>query len=113
MVQWMRMGVWVGRVGRVRVVVCRMSQRWMVMPLPSVAPCRCPRPFCSLTSLPSQISLVCCGPVGLRDDDVRVLEESSWAQAVVVHGLSVGLEVTFHVLWVKGEVRAYHGGEGG
>lgn len=94
-------------------MVCRMSQGWVVMPLPSVAAYRGPRPLCSVTSLPGQIRLVCCGPVGLRDDDVRVLEKSSRAQAVVVHGLSVGLEVTFHVLWIKGEVRADHGGEGG
>lgn len=95
-------------------VVCRMSQGWMVMPLSSsVASYCCPRSLCPFTSVPGQISLVCCGPMGLRDDNVRVLEKSSWAQAVVVHRLSVGLEVTFHVLWIKGEVRAYHGGKGG
>lgn len=114
MVQGMRMGVWVGRVRRMGVVVGRMSQRWMVVPLSSsVASECCSRSFCSVASLPAQISLVCCGPVGLGDDDVWVLQESSWAQAVVVHRLSVGLQVAFHVLGVEGEVRAYHGGESG
>ena len=51
--------------------------------------------------------------MGLRDDDVGVLQESPRAQAVVVHRLSVGLQVAFHVLGIEGEVRAYHGGKGG
>lgn len=115
MVQGMRMGVWVGRVRRrMGVVVGGMSQRWMVVPLSSsVTPYRCPSSFCSVASLPGQISLVCGGPVGLRDDDVGVLQESPRAQAVVVHRLSVGLQVAFHVLGIEGEVRAYHGGKGG
>lgn len=114
MVQGMGMGVWVGRVRRMGVVVGSMSQRGMVVPLScSVASdCR-PRSFCSVASLPAQICLVCCGPVGLGDDDVWVLQESSRAQAVVVHRLSVGLQVAFHVLRIEGEVRAYHGGKGG
>ncbi len=103
----MRMGVRVGRVRWVRVVVGRVSQRWMVVPLssPLSSPCgRCS--FCSLASLSGQTSLVCGGPVGLRDDDVWVLEESSGAEAVVVHRLGVGLQVALHVLWVEGEVGA-------
>lgn len=114
MVQGMRVGVWVGRVRRMRVVVGRMSQRWMVVPLSaSVASYCCPRSFCSVASLPGQVSLVCSGPVGLGDDDVGVLQEGSGAQAVVVDRLSVGLQVAFHVLGIEGEVRAYHGGKGG
>lgn len=113
MVQGMRVGQRVGRVRRVGVVVGRVSQRWMVVPLSSsssVASYCCARSFCSL---PGQTGLVCGGPVGLGDDDVWVLEEGSGAQAVVVHGLSVGLQVALHVLGIEGEVRAYHGGKGG
>lgn len=44
--------------------------------------------------------------VGLRDYDVGVVEESSGAEVVVVHGLGVGLQVVLHVLWVEGEVGA-------
>lgn len=110
-VQWvmhgMRMGVRVGRVRWMRVVMGGVSQRWMVVPLssPLSSPhCRCS--FCSLASLSGQTSLVCGGPMGLRDNDVGVLEESSGAEAVVVHRLGVGLQVTLHVLWVEGEVGA-------
>lgn len=115
MVQGMRMGVWVGRVRRMGVVVGGMSQRWVVVPLcsSSVASYRWPRSFCPVASLPAQAGLVCSGPVGLGDDDVGVLQESSGAQAVVVHRLSVGLQVAFHVLGIEGEVGAYHGGKGG
>lgn len=114
MVQGVGVGVRVGRVRRVRVVVYRMSQTRMVVPLSySVASYHRPRSFCSLASLPGQISLVCRGPVGLGDDDVGVLQEGSRAQAVVVHRLGVGLQVAFHVLWIEGEVGAYHGGKGG
>lgn len=103
----MRVRVGVSRVRWMRVVVGRMSQRWMVVPLSSPLSstcCRCP--FGSLASLAAQTSLVCGGPVGLRDDDVGVLEESSGAQAVIVHRLGVGLQVALHVLWVEGEVGA-------
>jgi len=62
--------------------------------------------FCSLcgSSLHGQTGFVCGQPVGLRDDDVGVLEESSGTEAVVVHRLGVGLQVALHVLWVEGEV---------
>lgn len=105
----MRMGVRMGRMRWMRVVVGRVSQRWMVVPFssPLSPPCsRCS--FCSLgsSSLSAQTSLVCGGPVGLRDDDVGVMEESSGAEAIVVHRLGVGLQVALHVLWVKGEVGA-------
>ncbi len=89
-VEWvmhgMRMGVRMGRVRWMRVVVGGVSQRWMMVPLssPFSSPC-CSCSFRSLTSLPGQTSLVCSGPVGLRDDDVGVLEESSGAEAIVVH----------------------------
>lgn len=87
-------------------VVGGVSQRWMVVPLPSPlsSPC-CGCPLTSLASL-DQTRLVCSGPVGLRDDDVGVLEESSGAQAVVVNRLGVGLQVALHVFWVEGEVGA-------
>lgn len=106
------MRVRVGRVGRVRwvrVVVGGVSQRWVMVPFssPLSSPC-CRRSFRSLgrSSLSAQAGLVCGGPVGLRDDDVGVLEESSGAEAVVVHRLGVGLQVALHVLWVEGEVGA-------
>lgn len=100
----MRMGVWVGRVRWMGVVVGGVSQRLMVVPLSSSfsSPCS----FCSLASLSGQTSLVCSRPMGLRDDDVGVLEESSGAEAIVVHRLGVGLQVALHVLWVEGEVGA-------
>lgn len=90
----MRMGVRVGRMRRMRVVVGGVTQRWMVVPFssPLSSPCRrCS--FCSLgcSPLSGQTGLVCGGPVGLRDDNVGVLEESSGAEAVVVHRLGVGL----------------------
>lgn len=47
--------------------------------------------------------------MGLRDDDVGVVEEGSGAEVVVVDGLGVGLQVVLHVLRVEGEVRAHHG----
>lgn len=50
------------------------------------------------------------GAVGLRDDDVGVVEEGSRAEVVVVDRLGVGLQVVLHVLWVEGEVGAHHGG---
>lgn len=103
----MRVWVLVGRVRWMGVVVGGVSQRWMVVPLSSSisSPC-CPCSFCSLASLSGQTSLVCSGPMGLWDDDVGVLEESSGAEAVVVHRLGVGLQVALHVLWVEGEVGA-------
>lgn len=79
----MRMRVRVGRVRWMWMVVGGVSQRWMVVPLPSPLSCCC-CPLCSLASL-DKTSLVCSGPVGLRDDYVGVLEESSGAQAVVVN----------------------------
>lgn len=109
-VKWMMHGVgmWV-RVSRVRmrVVVGRVTQGWMVVPVSS--PLASPHSRGSLrplgrSSLCSQTGLV--GPVGLGDDNVGVLEESPGAEAVVVHRLGVGLQVALHVLWVKGEVRA-------
>lgn len=87
-------------------VVGGVRQRRVVVPLSSFSsPCR----SCSLASLGGQGGLVGGGPVGLRDDDVGVLEESSGAEAVVVHGLGVGLQVALHVLRVEGEVGAQHG----
>lgn len=54
------------------------------------------------------------GAVGLRDDDVGVVEEGSGAEVVVVDGLGVGLQVVLHILWVEGKVGAHHwGGQGG
>ena len=100
------------RMGRVRwmwVVVGRMSQRWMVVSLSSpLSSTCCSCSFCSLGCSPfsTQTSLVCSGPVGLRDNDVGVLEESSGAEAVVVHRLGVGLQVALHVFWVEGKVGA-------
>lgn len=44
----------------------------------------------------------------LRDDDVGILEESSGAKPIVVHRLSMGLQVALHVFRVEGEVRAIH-----
>lgn len=73
-------------------------------------------------SFPSSHSLGCSplhgqagllGPVRLWDDDVGVLQEGPGTEAVVVDRLGVGLQVALHVLWVKGEVRAKHGGESG
>lgn len=61
--------------------------------------------LCSLASL-SCVGFVRRRPVWLRDDNVGVLEESSRAQAVVVHRLGVGLQVALHVFGVKGEVGA-------
>lgn len=87
----------VGGVSQRRVVVSLSS------PLSSTC-CRCS--LASLASLSGQTGLVGGGPVGLRDDDVGVLEESSGAEAVVVHRLGVGLQVALHVLWVEGEVGA-------
>lgn len=103
----MRMGVWVGRVRWMGVVVGGVSQRLMVVPLSSSfsSPC-CSCSFCSLASLSGKTSLVCSRPMGLRDDDVGVLEESSGAEAIVVHRLGVGLQVALHVLWVEREVGA-------
>lgn len=49
------------------------------------------------------------GAVGLRDDDVGVMQESSGAEVVVVDRLGVGLQVVLHVLRVEGEVGAHHG----
>lgn len=111
---WMGMGV---RVGRVRVmweVVGGVSQGWMVVPLPSPLSSGRGGSLGSLRRSPLcvQGGLVCGGPVGLRDDDVGVLQERSGAEAVVVHGLGVSLQVALHVLWVKGEVGAQHGGQG-
>lgn len=103
----MGMGVWVGRMGWMWMVVCGVSQWWMVVTLSSsLSSPSWPCSFSSLTSLSGQTSLVCRGSVGLWDDDVGVLEESSWAEAVVVHRLSVGLQVALHVLRVEGEVGA-------
>lgn len=101
----MRVGVWVSRVRWMGVVVGGVSQRGVVVPFPSSlsSPCR-PRSFCPVASLPRQSGLIRSGPVGLRDDDVGVLEESSGAEAVVVHRLGVGLQVALHVLRVEGEV---------
>lgn len=105
-VHGVRVGVLVRRVRWVRVVVGRVRQRWVVVPISSFSSsCR----SCSLASLCGQGGLVGGGPVGLRDDDVGVLEESSGAEAVVVHGLGVGLQVALHVLRVEGEVGAQHG----
>lgn len=103
----MRMGVWVGRVRWMGMVVGGVSQRWMVVPFSSSlsSPC-CSCPFCSLASLSGQTGLVCGRPMRLWDDDVGVLEESSGAEAVVVHGLGVGLQVALHVFWVEREVGA-------
>lgn len=54
------------------------------------------------------------GAMGLRDDDVGVVEEGSGAEVVVVDGLGVGLQVVLHVFRVEGEVGAHHGrGQGG
>lgn len=54
------------------------------------------------------------GAVGLRDDNVGVVEEGSGAEVVVVDGLGVGLQVVLHVLRVEGEMGAQHGrGQGG
>lgn len=103
----MGMRVRMGRVRKMRVVVGGVSKRWMVVPVsPSLSsPSRCGS-FYSFggSSLCSQTGLVCGRPVGLRDDDVGVLEESSGAEAVVVHRLGMGLQVALHVLWVEGEV---------
>jgi len=98
-------GVRVGGMRRVLVVVGRVSQRRMEVPLPS------PRrrgPFRPLgrPSLAGQTGLVGGRPVGLRDDDAGVVEEGSGAEAVVVYRLGVGLQVALHVLWVEGEVGA-------
>lgn len=98
---WMGMGV---RVGGVRVmweVVGGVSQGWMVVPLPSPLSSSRGR---SLRSLRRSPLLVWGGPVGMRDDDVGVLQERPGAETVVVHGLGVSLQVALHVLWVKGEV---------
>lgn len=111
----MRMGVRVGSMRWMRVVVGRVSQRGMMVSFssPVSSPCRrCS--LCSLGSLGSlgrssisgQTGLVCGRPVGLRVDDVWVLEESSGAEAVVVHRLGVGLQVALHVVWVEGKVGA-------
>lgn len=110
-VEWvmhgMRVGVLVGRVRWMGMVVGRVSQRGMVVPFPSsLSSPGCPRSFGPVTSLPGQSGLVCGGPMRLRDDDVGVLEESSGAEAVVVHRLGVGLQVALHVLGVEGEVGA-------
>lgn len=107
-VKWMMHGVGMGvRVGRVRrrmrVMVGGMTQRWMVVPFSPVTSASGRGSFCSLgRSSLCQTRLV--GPVGLGDDDVGVLEESSGTEAVVVHRLGVGLQVALHVLWVKREV---------
>lgn len=104
----MGMGMRVGRVRWMGVMVGGVSQSWMVVPLSSpLSPC-CHCSVCSLgrSSLSGQTGLVCGRPVRLRDDDVGVLEESSGAEAVVVHRLGVGLQVALHVLWVEGEVGA-------
>lgn len=109
-VHGVRMGVWMGRVRWVRMVVGRVTQRWMVVSLSSSFSSPCSDPFSSLSPL-SPLScqgLVCRRPVGLRDDDVGVWQEGSRAQAVVVHGLRVGLQVALHVLGVEGEVGAQH-----
>lgn len=91
-VQWvmhgMGMGVRVGRVRWMRVVVGGVGQGWMVVSVssPISSPsCRCSVCPLSHTSLSSQARLLCSRPVGLRDDDVGVLEEGSGAEAVVVH----------------------------
>lgn len=94
------------------VVVGGVSQRWVVVSLSSSSPC-CGRSLPSLPPLSAQTGLVGGGPVGLRDDDVGVLEEGSGAQAVVVDRLGVGLQVALHVFWVEGEVGAQHGRQGG
>lgn len=114
--KWVIHGVGVGvRVGRVRrlwMVVGRVSQRRVVASLSSpLAPSGRGGSLRPLGGAPlcGQTGLVRGGPVGLGDDDVGVLEERSGAQAVVVHGLGVGLQVALHVLWVEGEVGAQHG----
>lgn len=54
------------------------------------------------------------GAVGLRNNNVGVVEEGSGAEVVVVDRLGVGLQVVLHVLRVEGEVGAQHGrGQGG
>lgn len=86
------------RVGRVRwmwMVVGRVRQRRMVVSLSSPLP-----------PLSGQTCLLRGRPLGLRDDDVGVMEEGSGAQAVVVHRLGVSLQVALHVLRVEGEVGA-------
>lgn len=103
----MGMRVRVGRVREMRVVVGGVSKRWMVVPVSSsFSSPSCCGSLCSLScsSLCSQTGFVCGRSVGLRDDDVGVLEESPGAEAIVVHGLGVGLQVALHVLWVEGEV---------
>lgn len=94
MMHGMRMSVRVGRMRWMRVVVGGVGQRWMVVPFssPLYSPCR-RSSFCSLScsSLSGQTSLFCGRPVGLRNDNVGVLEESSGAEAVVVHRLGVSL----------------------
>lgn len=88
------------RVGRVRwmwMVVGRVRQRRMVVSLSSPL---------SLPPLSGQTHLLRGRPLGLRDDDVGVMEEGSGAQAVVVHRLGVSLQVALHVLRVEGEVGA-------
>lgn len=108
----MRVGVRVGGVRRLRVVVGGVSQRRVVASVSSpLSPSGRGGPLCSLSgpSFCGQTGLVRGGPVRLGDDNVGILEESSGAQAVVVHGLGVGLQVALHVLWVEGEVGAQHG----
>lgn len=103
----MRVGVLVSRVRWMRVVVGRVSQGGVVVPFASSLSSHCgPRSLRPVASLPRQPGLVCSGPVRLRDDDVGVLEESSGAEAVVVHRLGVGLQVALHILGVEGEVGA-------
>lgn len=106
----MRVGVRVGGMRRMRVVVGGVSQRRVMVALSS--PISPARPL-GRASLSGEAGLVGGGPVGLRDDDVGVLEESSGAEAVVVYRLGVGLQVALHVLWVEGEVGAQHGRQGG
>lgn len=109
----MGMGVGVGRVRRLWVVMGRVSQRRVMVPISS--PLSSSGSLCTIGggSLCVQAGFVGGGSVGLRDDDVGVLQERSGAEAVVVDGLGVGLQVAFHVFWVEGEVGAEHGGQRG
>lgn len=80
------MRVRVGRVRRMRVVVGGVSQRWMMMPVScSLSSSGGSLHSLSCSSLCCQTSLIRSRPVGLRDDNVGVLEESSGAEAVIVH----------------------------
>lgn len=94
-----------GRVRKLWVVVGGVSQRRVMVSLSGPLPSPCP--------LSGHAGLVGGGPVGLRDHDVGVLEERPGAEAVVVNGLGVGLQVALHVLWVEGEVGTQHGRQRG